>query len=158
MIYKRVLTYSSEPIFESTYKQRFYSILYGKLLHSRTKAERYSGKERIMNVNPSNNEAGTGKAGVCLKGNLSTPYLDKNCNGINVVIPFDDAVYLPMLLKELKFSGKGPEIEIVELLPDEELFDIRAMLATIDKMKKESQTTLKKKNRKTGGEGSEGAA
>ena len=158
MIYKRVLAYSSGSISEGTYKQRFYSALYGKLLHSRTKAERYSGKERTMNVNPSNNEVGTGKAGVCLKGNLSTPYLDKNCNGINIVIPFDDAVYLPMLLKELKFSGNGPEIEIVELLPDEELFDIRAMLATIDKMKKDAKAMLKKKNRKTGGEGSEGAA
>lgn len=104
-----------------------------------------------MNVNPTTiaeNGTGTGKAGICVKGNLATPHLDRQCNGINIVIPFDDAVYIPMLLKELRFAGNGPEIDVVELLEGEELFDIKAMIATIEQMKAAKAPAKLKRNRK----------
>ena len=106
-----------------------------------------------MNVSSNNSIEGapigarTDKAGICVKGNLATKHLDKSCNGINIVIPFNDAAYIPLLLQELRFEGNGPEIDVVELFENEELFDIKAMIKTIEEKKKNAPMKLKKKNR-----------
>lgn len=105
-----------------------------------------------MNTEPrSKSTTGTGRVGICLSGNLDTPNLSKDCNGINITIDIEDGPMLPMLLKELKFVGK-PEIDVVELLEDEELFDIKGMLATIKRKKASKPAMLKPKTRKTADE------
>lgn len=106
-----------------------------------------------MNTNPRTNTTGTGKVGISVSGNLDSPHLDSECNGICFVIDMEDGPMLPMLLNELKFIGK-PEINVVELLKNEELFDIRAMLAEIKRRKSENPAMLKPKaTKKTTGQG-----
>lgn len=87
---------------------------------------------------------GTGKVGICLSGNLNTPHLTKECNGINIVIDMEDGALLPALLSELKFIGR-PDIDVVELLPNEELFDIKGFLNKINKRRSENPAALKPK-------------
>lgn len=101
-----------------------------------------------MNINSNTETTGTGKVGISVSGNLDTPHLDSNCNGICFVIDMEDAPMLPMLLNELKFIGK-PEINVVELLKNEKLFDIRAMLAEIKRRKASNPAMLKTTTRNT---------
>ena len=100
-----------------------------------------------MNINANTETTGTGKVGISVSGNLDTPHLDPSCNGICFVIDMENGPMLPMLLNELKFIGK-PEINVVELLKDEELFDIKAMLAEIKRRKASNPAMLKPKARK----------
>jgi hypothetical protein len=98
----------------------------------------------MMNTITNENVNSTGRVGICLSGNLDTPHLSKDCNGINIVIDMEDGALLPSLLSELKFIGR-PEIDVVELLPNEELFDIKGFLNTVNKRRSENPAALKPK-------------
>lgn len=83
----------------------------------------------------------TGQAGISISGNLDTENLIA-CNGINIVISMEDAELIPELLKHLNFIGE-PDIEVVELLENEKLFNIRGMINAINARKRKD--TIKKK-------------
>ena len=85
---------------------------------------------------------GTGKIGICVSGNLNSPHLSAECNGINFVIHPNDAPLLPALFKHLSFIGQ-PVVQVVELLENEELFDIKGILKTIATRKNENRISKK---------------
>ena len=79
-------------------------------------------------------KVGTGKLGICVSGNLDTPHLRPETNGIDFVISVDDAPLLSELFQHLKWLSP-PEITPVQLLPGEQLMDIKALIAEIKKRK-----------------------